>query len=289
MWLLYLLLYAASLTYGRSLVVAESVPLGLKDLAGAAAALALFLFVRVVDEHKDYEQDLIAKPESALARGVVTLGELKGVGALALALVVGVLLWLEGGLGVASLAGGGVILWVFGLALLTTKWLEERFLLLTLIHLASFSLAIVWLIQVGARPAVLPPQAAWLVAHSLLAATAFEVTRKTYGPAEEPAGAPSFSKLWGPRGAAAASVLALVGGAALLLVVLRGLLGTLSVAWWVAVALNYAAPLIALGRFAAEPTRSRYKANQLGVALALLGSHSLVVAGVAVARGLTWT
>ena len=76
---------------------------------------------------------------------------------------------------------------------------------------------------------------------------------------------------------------------ALLLVVLRGLLGTLSVAWGVAVALNYAAPLIALGRFAAEPTRSRYKANQLGVALALLGSHSLVVAGVAVARGLTWT
>ena len=54
-------------------------------------------------------------------------------------------------------------------------------------------------------------------------------------------------------------------------------------------ALCYALPLVSLSRFAAEPSRRGYKLNQLGVALALLGSHSLVVAGVAVERGLSWS
>ncbi|MBL4847583.1 MAG: hypothetical protein JKY65_18855 [Planctomycetes bacterium] len=288
MWLLYLVLYAASLLFGRSLVVTGEIRLGLKDVAGGMAAMALFLLIRVVDEHKDFEQDCKSSPDSVLARGEVTLGHLRVVGGVALALQVGVLLWLEGGFGVTTLAWAGVVLWVFALALLTGKWLEERFLLLTIVHVSSFSLAIVWLIQMGARPEVFPAGATWLVALSLLSAAAFEVTRKTHGPEEEPAEAPSFSKLWGPRSAALASGLLLLAGAGALIVVLRGL-GCLSWWWPVLVALTYIVALVSLGRFAAAPSRPGYKRNQLGVALALLGSHSLVVVGVAVERGLTWS
>jgi hypothetical protein len=289
MWLLYLVLYAASLLFGRSLVVAGEVPIGPEDVAGGVAALALFLLIRVVDEHKDFEEDCKAKPESVLARGDVTLGHLRIVGGIALALQVGVLLWLDRGFGVTTLTWSGVVLWVFALALFTGKWLEERFLLLTLVHVASFSLAIVWLVQMGARPEVFPLGAAWLVALSLLSAAAFEVTRKTYGPEEEPTDAPSFSKLWGPRGASLASGLLLLAGAGALIVVLRGLLQSMSWWWPALVALGYALPLVSLCRFAAHPSRRGYKLNQVGVALALLASHSLVVAGVAVERGLTWS
>lgn len=288
MWLLYGVLYLASLLFGRSLVTPGPISLGLEDLAGGAAALALFLFVRVVDEHKDYEQDLVAKPESVLARGEVALGHLRFVGSLALVFVLGAMAWFDRGVGVSLLSGGGVIAWVFALALFTGEWLERRFLLLTAVHLASFSLAILWLVQLGARPTLLPLGAAWLVLHSLLAAAAFEVTRKTYGPEGEPAEAPSFSKRWGPSGGAGASALLLLAGGVTLVVVLRGL--GLGPSWWVAAACNYALPLWALGRFAKAPEAPRaYKRNQGCVALALLGSHALVATGVAVERGLTWS
>lgn len=289
MWLLYGVLYAAALLYGRSLVVRGAIPLGPEDLAGGAAALALFLLIRVVDEHQDFEQDRQTKPDSLLARGEVTLGHLKGVGAAALVLQGVVLLWLERGLGPCALAWGAVLGWVVLLSLATGEWLERRFLLLTGVKVASFSLAIVWLIQLGARPTPIPRGASGLIALSLLSAAAFEVARKTYAPEQESDAAPSFSKLWGPRGAALATGLLLVAGAGALLALLRGLSGGLSAGWGVGAALVYAAPLLTLTRFARQPDPRAYKRNQAGVALALLGSHSLVVAGVALERGLTWS
>src|SRR4030095_10368253 len=52
---------------------------------GALTLLSFFFHLRVFDEHKDYAEDLVYYPRRVLQSGVVTLRDLKVLGALAIA------------------------------------------------------------------------------------------------------------------------------------------------------------------------------------------------------------
>jgi len=58
-----------------------------RSVAGALAVLCVFLLLRVLDEHKDFEEDRRKHPERVLQRGLVTLRDLRFLGGLCTAFV----------------------------------------------------------------------------------------------------------------------------------------------------------------------------------------------------------
>src|SRR5262245_27757810 len=72
----FVLLYVLALVVGRS-VVSGPIVLSWHDLPGVAALWSFFLWLRVLDEHKDFENDRVAHPQRVLQRGLVTLGDLR--------------------------------------------------------------------------------------------------------------------------------------------------------------------------------------------------------------------
>ena len=56
-----------------------------RDLACFPAVWCFFLMLRVFDEHKDFAADAVAHPDRVLQRGAITLGHLRIVGVLAIA------------------------------------------------------------------------------------------------------------------------------------------------------------------------------------------------------------
>src|SRR5690349_3066406 len=70
-----------------------------RDVAAFPAVWCFFLMLRVFDEHKDFDADAIAHPNRVLQRGLVTLRDLRVLGALAIAVQVGISIWLDAGIG----------------------------------------------------------------------------------------------------------------------------------------------------------------------------------------------
>src|SRR5690606_29126799 len=64
---------------------AEPMRYDLTSLCGSLSLLLFFLHLRIFDDHKDYAADCRHFPHRVLQRGVVTLGELKVLAALAIA------------------------------------------------------------------------------------------------------------------------------------------------------------------------------------------------------------
>ena len=146
-------------------------------LAAFAGLWCFYLLVRIVDEHKDYADDLVAHPERALQSGRVTLGRLRLVAAAALAVQAAVTL----PAGQAA-SGWWLILlgWLCWAAqdFFTGGRLEGRPLLYPLAHVPLSGLACVWVAQLGAgeRPVGLPAWKAF--AFGTLLALAVDLARK---------------------------------------------------------------------------------------------------------------
>ena len=92
------LLYVLTLVVGRS-VRPGPITLSVRDLPGLVALWLFFLWLRILDEHKDFDNDRIAHPDRVLQRGLVTLGDLRLIGAAALVIQLGISLWIDGGVG----------------------------------------------------------------------------------------------------------------------------------------------------------------------------------------------
>ncbi len=176
--------------------------------AGIVVWLAFF-HLRVFDEHKDYDKDLIAHPERLLSRGVVTLRMLKWWGGLAIV----------GESAIALAIGGHAFAWWAAMFAFTVamrfefgvgRWLNEHIVTYALTHnpavglLAMFSWA-----STGAK---------WhrdfgiFVLAVSLGSVALEIGRKTRLPAEELPTVPSYSSVHGRR-LAGSMVFAAVAGA----------------------------------------------------------------------------
>ena len=82
-----------------------------RDLLGAIAFSCFPLMIRVFDEHKDYEEDVHNHPDRILQRGIITLGHLKVVGAIAIGLQLGISIYLDGGFGLITQAWLVVMGW----------------------------------------------------------------------------------------------------------------------------------------------------------------------------------
>lgn len=173
------------------------------SLLGAATLLLFFFHLRVFDEHKDYADDLRHYPERVLQRGLVTLRQLRILGAAAIALE----LLFAAVRGTAALAALALAL---GFSLLMLReffvraWLRRRFLVYAAAHLLVMPLLslTVFSFATGRWPWQAPPWY-WVYAGvGFFVTFNWEVSRKIRAPEDEIAGVDTYTRVFGTYGAA---------------------------------------------------------------------------------------
>ncbi len=201
------LLYAAALFYASwgfaGTLEGASPGRILPSLAGAGVFFLALLHVRLMDEHKDYEDDLVAYPQRLLSRGVVTLQQLRSFLWVVLALEAA----LAAMLGMVALATWALLLG-FTVAMFVEfgigEWLRRHLGWYLISHQAMVVLMVFLAVVVRMEPGVLDVQG-WLrvalLAGAVMSATVtFEIGRKTWSPDREHAHADSYTRDWGrPR------------------------------------------------------------------------------------------
>ncbi len=287
---LFLIMYVTALLFGQFVAGAGALSVSVQGLIGFAGAWSFFLMLRVFDEHKDYDLDLLNHPERVLQSGKVTLGHLKVLGAGAIATQAVVSLWFDGWtVGPVTQCWAVVIVWSSLMAkeFFVGEWLEKRLVLYALSHMVVMPMALVWMATMGAGR-IEAADFALLAALSFLSGAAFEVTRKTKGPEEERDTIQSYSQVWGARGAAAIVAVLLVGQAAVEVLLLK----TIAIAhwgWYAGLAATFVLPATALAKYVQAPSTKGREANEGGVSMAMLGAYVLLLAAMIAVRSIVWT
>jgi len=247
-------------------------------------AIGFFFLLRVADEHKDAEVDVRSRPELPVPRGLVTLGELRGVGAVvalaavaANALVVPRMLWL--------LAPAAAWAALMAREFFVPEWLRERPLAYLLSHMVVMPLLFAYLtaadwLASGAAP---PRSLGLFLAVAFLNGLLVEIGRKLRAPADERPGVETYTQTWGIRAATSAWLCVLALALALACLAARPTgAGTV-----VAIGLAFAAALIAwpAAAFLRAPATSRAKMIETAAGVWTLASYLLLGLAPTVARG----
>ena len=238
-------------------------------------AIGFFFLLRVADEHKDADLDVRARPELPVPRGLVTLGELRRVGAgvalaavAANALVEPRLLWL--------LAPAAAWAALMAREFFVPEWLRARPLAYLLSHMVVMPLLFAYLTAADwLASGDAPPRALGLfLALAFLNGLLVEIGRKLRAPADERPGVETYTHTWGMRPAFFAwlGVLAL---AALFALLAARAAGAGSIA---ALGLAISAPLAAWPAiaFLRGPRTSRAKATETVAGAWTLASYLLL-------------
>lgn len=227
--------------------------------AGTFTSLTCFFLLRVLDEHKDADDDRRYRPELPVPRGLVSLSELRwtgaGLGVVALALNALVLPWL-------LLPLGAVAFWAtlmtleFGMR----RWLRAHLAAYLLTHMAIMPLidlyttGLDWLAG-GIHP---PAGLVWFLGVTFANGILIEIGRKLRAPADERPGVDTYTQAWGVR--VASSVwLAALGVSAWLAIVASRHGGWPAAGAWVFAALALAAAIPA-ALFLSRPRRAAARA-----------------------------
>lgn len=277
--LLFFILYlaTAAVVKGEAL---GTVQVGLFDLLACVITWSFFLLLRVLDEHKDYELDCLNHPQRVLQSGRITLGYLKGVGAVSVAAQLGLSLWLDQGMGPVTTAWAVMMVWASLMAkeFFIPEWLGRHLTWYALSHMLVMPLIVFWLANLAHPGTALTPDLAILMLLAFVSGFCFEITRKTKGTDEERDTVESYSRIFGTRGAAWIVVILVT---TMLLIQYRlsfQILGTLP--WWTAVvpAAGYALALNFLRQFFATPTAKARGKNEAAVALNMLIAYAVLIA-----------
>ena len=173
------------------------------SLLGAVTLFCFFFHLRVFDEHKDYEEDVIHHPERVLQRGVITLRDLKILGGIAIAIEIA----LSAVRGVPALTAWGI---AFAFSLLMLKeffardWLKRHFLVYATTHmlLMPFLSLMVFSFATGRWPWEAPK---WYLVYAwvgFFVTFNWEVSRKIRAPEDEREGVETYTRIFGTYGAA---------------------------------------------------------------------------------------
>lgn len=274
---------------------AGSIGLSLGDLIGCLLTWSLFLLLRILDEHKDYAEDCRNHPQRVLQSGLIELRHLKVAGVLAVAAQGAWSLWLDRDFGAlpgpVSLAWAILLLWT---GLMTKEffvpaWLNRHLTWYALSHMLVMPLAVWWLAQLALPGADLNPALLSTMSLAFIGGLCFEITRKSKGPEEERESIDSYSRIFGNRGAALLVLALLSAMLANQLGLLELLLGRLPL-WAIALLLAvYGLAVRQLLAFIRRPSAALRSKNEASVALAMLAGYAVLIAAVAIERGLTLT
>lgn len=259
------------------------------DPTAAVVAVAVcflaFLQLRIADEHKDHEDDRRFRPERPVPRGLISLGELRWIG-FAAAAAQAALAWMLDPALLVFLAG----MWLW-MALMTAEFfaprvLKARPILYLASHMVITPLIALFAVACGWAAAGMDyrPETAVIAFLALAFANgaAIEIARKTWAPSDERRGVESYSRLWGPTGAARAVAVAIAVSWALAGFVLHAA----GVAPWLIGAVSVLALLAwaAVIAYAQQPRTARAKLLESAVGTWVLGSY-LVFAAASIVAG----
>lgn len=301
--ILFVVLYLTVAVLVRAVTQTGEIPFSWFDLWGALLTWSFFLLIRIFDEHKDFDKDLLNHPQRVLQSGLIRLRDLKHVGLLAMLAQLATVLWLDAGLGLDAgfdgmMAGGVTAAWLALLAWLLLmgkeffcgEWLEKRLTLYAVSHMLIMPFLVAWLAQL-AQPGSGLNVAVWGVSvMALFSGFAFEITRKTWGPEEERDTIDSYARIFGiPLAITVISLLLLAMVAAqALLVALLVAAPLVQLAAWGVIALVALASLWALQSFRRSPSAATRKRNEAAVGLATLLGYLVVTLAVMLSRGVVW-
>jgi 4-hydroxybenzoate polyprenyltransferase len=189
----------------------EPIRLGWRFAAGCVALLLMFFHMRVIDEHKDYEQDRIVHPQRVLSRGLVTLGLLGRLGLIgvALELVLSAMLGIPALIACLALLG---ISWLIYNEFFAGAWLGRHLLVNALVHLVVMPAYSLYAFSAATQrhPWTAPAPVLLYAWVSYCVGFAYELARKTRAPSDERAGLITYSAVMGPHAPAGLALLALV-------------------------------------------------------------------------------
>lgn len=184
--------------------------------------LGAFALLRIADEFKDAADDAAHRPYRPVPRGLVTLGELAGVGLVIAGVQLGLSWWLDPAL-VGYLFGIWGVWALMSREFFVHTWLKAHPWAYMLSHMLILPMLMLYLVA-AAQPLADVPVLGLVsfLAASYANGVVFEVGRKVRAPQDEEAGVETYSLLWGvPRAAAVwagavglAALLALAAAAA---------------------------------------------------------------------------
>jgi len=286
------MLFTTGVLYGQFLSSSDTLVMGLVDVLGFISCWAVFLMLRIFDEHKDYVQDLHNYPDRVLQSGRITLGHLKILGLMAIVLQAGYSMTCDNGAGMVTFYW----LMVFGWSLLMAaeffvpRWLNSHLAVYAASHMLIMPLIMAWLMRIGASGSALTAAAWWLVLLAFFAGCTYELTRKAWGVEEERDSVASYARLLGTNGVAIAitttlgvTVLASTG------MVLAIIPSTPGWGWHAAPVLGWLAVVVAVIRYAKLPTVKARKNNEIMVGLGMLITYATPLTAMIAYRGISWT
>jgi 4-hydroxybenzoate polyprenyltransferase len=171
-------------------------------VAAFVTSFIFFLQLRIADEFKDIDEDTAFRPYRAVPRGLVSLRELGVVFVGGAAVQLSLALYLH-----PPLVEVLLIAWLY-LALMSREffareWLKARPITYLWTHMGIMPLVDLYATATEWMPrgAQVPSGLVWFLAVSFFNGVVIEVGRKLRAADDEEAGVPTYTKLWGQRGA----------------------------------------------------------------------------------------
>jgi hypothetical protein len=282
----FIVFYLTGLVVARAAAQPGAIAVGWRDIPGGVALWCFFLTLRIADEHKDFAADSVAHPQRVLQRGLITLPQLRVVGACAAIVQIATCVWLDGGIGRAGTAWLAAMTWSALMAreFFARDWLRPRLMVYALSHLLVMPLVALWIAAMAAPNALGTRPVAAFAVLALLAGLAFEIARKIRAPEVEHPLADSYTQSLGVAMACIVLLAALLGATAAGLT-LTGLVVRVGLA---ALAVSGAATLLAayaIARFGQTPTVAATRRAEAAVGVATLVTHLVPVVTIVLARG----
>jgi 4-hydroxybenzoate polyprenyltransferase len=293
--LLFFILYLTSAAVARA-ALDQEIKVSLFDLINCLITWGLFLVIRVFDEHKDYEEDVLNHPQRVLQSGLITLNHLKVLASISIAAQLLLSFHLD-----SYTLGSATISWLImftylclmGAEFFCGDWLEKRLTLYAFSHMLIMPLIVFWLANI-ATPSddirnVLTPSLYAMMLLAFVSGFCFEIARKTRGPEEERETVDSYSKIFGTKGSAYV-VMGLITGMLFSQALLLFFLGIETIwAYGIALIATYILAIKQVSSFVAAPSLKGREKNEAAIAINMLVGYLVIIIAVLVNNGIAWS
>jgi len=276
------LFFAGNYFLAERLSQAGPLTVGWKALGGLVVTFLTFFFLRVLDEFKDYATDVHAHPERVVSRGIMPLSTLRVIGSVIWFVLMAVTL----AQGPVPLAAYCAVLGFAGLMykeFFVGEWLKRHIVLYALSHQGITPLLCFYVYVLSTSGTHWHPTFWAMMAMASFMGLSWEFARKVRTPDDESPLIDTYSKHFGPEGAAllAFSTLVLGAAAASLIAIRQGF----TPAAWIILALGGLTTLTGFIGFWRSP--SPKGARRLGdwASALMVGCYVAVLVGAIAGHG----
>ncbi|GAA5494980.1 hypothetical protein Rhal01_01149 [Rubritalea halochordaticola] len=199
---LLIIAFSSSAVAYSAMLCKDSAPAWQAFLVAFTTCFIFFLQLRIADEFKDIEEDTRYRPYRPVPRGLISLRELGWLFALGASIQLGLALLYFPPL-VYVLLIGWVYLSLMSVEFFARDWLKARPITYLWTHMLIMPIVDFYATACHWYPSGNKPYLglAFFLAASFFNGIVIEIGRKLRQPADEEAGVPTYSKLWGKKAA----------------------------------------------------------------------------------------